>query len=145
MKKRILNLICCMVLVVSIMAQPIFATGIENRALPENPSVEPMWNNVLDISCTTSDQEGDLGIDLCMNGYPGTVFTNISISVYKMSGTDVGLIERWVGITCNDYMYRFSETVPATLDGEFKIAIRVTTLNNGVSETISHDFYRTFP
>ena len=127
------------------MTQPISATGIENRALPENPGVEPMWNNVLDISCTMSDQEGDLGIYLSIDGYPGTVFTNISISVYKTSGTGIGLIERWFGMTCDDYMYSFGAIVPATLDGEFKIAIRVTTLNNGVSETISHNFYRTFP
>lgn len=143
--KKIFTAILSAVLAVSMIAAPVYANGIDARAVIVEPGIEPQWQNVGATAAALSFNGSTISISFVVTAYSGTTFSSGTVFLIKLTGSDTGIIKKWSGLSSNTNYFSFddnSQTVTST--GTYRVLLLITATRNGVSETITAKKDRTY-
>lgn len=142
--KKVFTTILSAMLAVSIIVAPVCANGVDARAVVE-PDIEPQWQNTMATAAALSFNGSTISISFVVTAYSGTTFSNGTIFLIKLTGSDTGIIKKWSGLSSNTNYFSFddnSQTV--TSSGTYRVLLLITATRNGVSEQITAKKDRTY-
>lgn len=114
-------------------------------AVSPQPDFTPQWQHVIGIVLRLDLEEPRINVRVTATGYSGTSYTNGTLVLEKISGSDCGVIQTWTNISSTGPALQFSSTSEAPTPGKYRLTFTATTIRNGVSETISGSKEATYP
>lgn len=129
--KIIITLILTLTLLTSMLVQPMYAAQISET------NVQPRWQNAATMVLTVNFDNPKIYLSVAVTGYSGTTYRNGVAVLEKISGSNCGTIKTWSGITSNTAVLSFKDSSISKTKGTYRLTFTVTTVRNGVSETIS--------
>ena len=137
MSKKVIIISLVLLMSFLLIGQPVYSIGTSNLDQQYVFTIQPRWINtngaslILDISKSPITAGFDIG------GYTGTTYSNGTLVLEKISGSNTGVIRTWTGLSSNLSLYEFEGYADATLTaGQYRLTLTITATRNGVSEVI---------
>lgn len=100
--------------------------------------ISPYWNNVGKVSLNlTKTSDNFINAFVSVNGYPGITYSNGTIILDKIVGTNTIAKRRWSGLSSSSQNFIFNEKALAYESGTYRISITITATLNGKAEVIT--------
>ena len=130
-KRKILSVILALVLTSLTMAQPISA------AIVDESIIEPQWQNATNMVLVVGVNTPQIQVKVTVTGRTGTTYHSGTAVLEKISGSNCGTVKIWTNISSNTPVLQFTDNTVTRTSGTYRLTFTVTTVRNGVSETIS--------
>ena len=144
-KKHVVSkLFLCLIIAVTLSTNSVF--GFDNTAIIENTTsqIQPRWSVVNAVEMTLGSTNSKLDIYIRIDSSTGTTYSNGRVVVTKTSGSDIGEVKTWSGLSCNRPAFEFENNSLYYTRGRYNVKITITATLNGVSETITQSKNITF-
>ncbi len=111
-----------------------------NAAVPDNNTIEPLWNNIYLISESFSFIGTEGSAEAVIYGQSGTTYIECTTTIYKQVGSGWSYVN-------SDTDYAYSSVLIASLDvtgsynGYYKAVFDIKVTRNGTTETESTTAY----
>jgi len=133
---KFLSAVLVVIFVATLMTNSAFAMN-NNETATTNSGIQPRWANVLTTTLFL-DLEGSLiDVGVTMAGPTGTIYTNGTLVLEKISGSNCGVVETWEDLSASTPYFRFDDTSEDPTSGTYRLTITIDTERNGVFETIT--------
>ena len=129
---KILSTALILILLSTLMTHPIYAATNYGE-----PLIEPQWKNTTGLNITLNVNNPQINLSIIATSYAGTTYNNGVAVLEKISGSNCGTVKTWTGISSNTSILSFSDNTVTRTSGTYRLTFTVTTVRNGVSETIS--------
>ena len=125
--KRILALVLSMMLMLSIVAAPVSASGIV-----------PYWNNTKTVTIVHMYDSGKALCSVTINAFADAdKIDNVTITLSKVVGDDLIEIKTWTDLSAKGDTFRFyGEAEGVTSGSKYRLAVKADVHRNGTVESL---------
>ena len=143
-KHIILRFLLCLIIAVTLSTNSVLA--FDNTAIIDNTAsqIQPRWSVVNTVEITLASTNSKLDIYIRIDSSTGTTYSNGSVVVTKTSGSDIGEVKTWSGLSCSRPAFEFEDNTLYYTRGRYNVKITITATRNGVSETVTQSKNITF-
>ncbi len=131
---KILSAVLVVIFIASLMTNSVFAMNSDESTT--NSEIQPRWSNVMSIALTLDLTEQIIQVGITGFGRTDTIFTNGTLVLEKISGSNCGVVETWYNISSDSRILQFEETSVEPTPGTYRITLTIDAVRNGVTETI---------
>ena len=129
---KIIAIALNLVLLFSFMTHPLYAATRQ-----EETPIMPQWQNATNMILSVDLTSPQIKVSATVTGFLGTTYSNGSAVLEKISGSNCGTVKTWTNISSNTPVLQFTDNTVTRTSGTYRLTFTVTTVRNGVSETIS--------
>lgn len=144
-KKRIfLKSIVCLLVTLLLSTNSIFAFDDASVIATAESQIQPRWSIVDAVEIILDSYNSKIDITIRINSATGTTYSNGKVVVTKTSGSDIGEVKTWSGLSGSQSTFAFDDNSLYYTRGRYNVKITITATRNGVSETITQSKNITF-
>lgn len=137
-KKRIfLKSIVCLLITLLLSTNSIFAFDDASVIATTESQIQPRWSVVNDARITLDSVNSKISIYIRIFAPAGTTYSNGKVVVTKTSGSDIGEVKTWSGLSGSQSTFAFDDNSLYYTRGRYNVKITITATRNGVSETVT--------
>lgn len=137
-KKRIfLKSIVCLLVTLLLSTNSIFAFDDAPVIATAESQIQPRWSIVYNAEMTLNSNNSKMNIHIKVFAPAGTSYSNGKVVVTKTSGSDIGEVKTWSGLSSSGPNYEFNDNTLYYTRGRYNVKITITATRNGVSETVT--------
>ncbi len=134
--KKFISAMLVLVFVASMMTNSICATN--NGELTTTSSVvQPRWSNLVSYTMGIDLDGPIIQVSATLMGRTDTTYTNGTLVLEKISGSNCGVVQTWYNISSNSRILQFGDSSEKTTPGTYVLTLTIDAVRYGVSETIS--------
>lgn len=138
-KKHIISkLIVCLFVALLLSTNSIFAFDDTSVLATAESQIQPRWSVISGVNIDLSSYNSKIDIYIKINSATGTTYSNGKVVLTKTSGSDIGEVKTWSGLSSNGPNFEFENNSLYYTRGRYEVKITITATRNGVSETITY-------
>ena len=144
-KKHVVSkLIVCIFVTLLLSTNSIFAFDDTSVIATAESQIQPRWSIVNAVEMTLGSYNSKMNIYIRIDASTGTTYSNGKVVVTKTSGSDIGEVKTWSGLSSSRPYFEFIDNTLYYTRGRYNVKITITATRNGVSETVAYSENVTF-
>lgn len=144
--RKLSTFIFMLILIASMVVQPLCAATIDTEEMITASVIEPRWKHTQAVVLNLNfDDPEAIYCSVDVTAYSGTTFKNGTVTLADVTDGTIDQIEQWSGLSSSTPYFNFTDESIAPVEGRtYRLIITIHAVRNGTQEAIVQYIDRTY-